>query len=984
MFAPNSSQGRQVSIGDPTKLYQLVVGKGQNAFVASGLGGTSLLNANVFLRADPGTMSLPEWPEDLQASGALDKYYERAEYMLQPAQYPEDFPPLRKLDVLHKQAQALGKEANFYRVPQTTRFENGPNNTGVQMLASSLTGMDSTGVNDGSKSSTLVNYLSDAWNWGAEMFCECEVRYIKKHPTEEGYLVYFAWHGAQRAKFKDNIYYDLMWIHAKKFVFMGAGALGTTEILLRSKGLGLKMSDRVGKDMSGNGDILAFGYNTSEVVNGMGRSFPEPGMPIGPTITGVIDCRTQNNPLDGYVIEEGAMTEALVPVLQRMIEALPGKKFPAQWGLRQMLQHFIARQISRISKYAPLGSLQRTQTYLIMSHDSNQAVMTLKKDKTALEFLGVGRSDHVQHLNGILAQATGAVGGTYINSPFYAALGKQEITVHAIGGASISSDGTGANGATDSLGRVLKGDGADVYDSLVVMDGAAVPTALGVNPFATITALAERSVEAAATRAGIEIKYNTKNGNLDLYGQPHFQQPMPQELSLAQEVIQRSIKAKAQGIEFTELMSGFINTKDEVEDFDVAYDAAMAAGSAARFFLSCRAWNTNSLVNLDDHSAMLTGTFTCASLEGSPFMIPRGHFQLFNKDTRTPDTTNLSYDFDMLSTHGETVHFNGYKIVDPSIAFNLIETWKATSTLYVTLTKPDSTVIGKGMLHIQPSDFIWELKSFESEGANTIGRLQSAGKFLSFFAGQVARLFVGSLGQQDYPDMSTDGFYPNKQPPTTTIKVTASDGVVATLQHWLPARTTSSAAPKVLFIPGAAVDHQIFALPTIETNAVEFFQAAGFEVFCVTHRVGKTPVAERGYTSYDARLDIEAAFREIHARQGSETPIYVVAHCAGSVALSAGLLDGTILSKWLKGLTASQVFFNPIFGVVNKTKASLPIPMTKIYSLLAGQWFSTTSTQADTLVQQLINQVTRLYPVGSKQEICTSVVCHRSELVFGR
>lgn len=39
-----------------------------------------------------------------------------------------------------------------------------------QMQASALTGMDSTGVNDGSKSTTLVTYLSDAWNWGAEMY----------------------------------------------------------------------------------------------------------------------------------------------------------------------------------------------------------------------------------------------------------------------------------------------------------------------------------------------------------------------------------------------------------------------------------------------------------------------------------------------------------------------------------------------------------------------------------------------------------------------------------------------------------------------------------------------------------------------------------------------------------------------------------------------------------------------------------------------
>lgn len=50
-----------------------------------------------------------------------------------------------------------------------------------------------------------------------------------------------------------------MWVYAKRFVFLGAGALGTTEILLRSKGLGLRMSEKVGTHMSGNGDILAFG-----------------------------------------------------------------------------------------------------------------------------------------------------------------------------------------------------------------------------------------------------------------------------------------------------------------------------------------------------------------------------------------------------------------------------------------------------------------------------------------------------------------------------------------------------------------------------------------------------------------------------------------------------------------------------------------------------------------------------------------------------
>lgn len=65
--------------------------------------------------------------------------------------------------MLERQAKLLGLGDKFTRVPQTTRFVTGPHSTGVGMNASTLTGEDCTGVNDGSKSSTLVNYLSDAW-----------------------------------------------------------------------------------------------------------------------------------------------------------------------------------------------------------------------------------------------------------------------------------------------------------------------------------------------------------------------------------------------------------------------------------------------------------------------------------------------------------------------------------------------------------------------------------------------------------------------------------------------------------------------------------------------------------------------------------------------------------------------------------------------------------------------------------------------------
>lgn len=76
----------------------------------------------------------------------------------------------------------------------------------------------------------------------------------------------------------------------------------------------------------------------------------------------------------------------------------------------------------------------------------------------------------------------------------------------------MSNCGTGRSGTTNHFGQVFKGDGKETHEGLIVTDGAIVPTALGVNPLATITALAERSVKYTADKMGATIDYDTKNG----------------------------------------------------------------------------------------------------------------------------------------------------------------------------------------------------------------------------------------------------------------------------------------------------------------------------------------------------------------------------------------------------------------------------------------------------------------------------------------
>lgn len=256
--------------------------------------------------------------------------------------------------------------------------------------------------------------------------------------------------------------------------------------------------------------LIFISYNTDHVTNAMGRAFPNQEYPIGPTITGIIDNRNQPNVMDDHVIEEGAIPQALARLMQPMFYTMPGKIFPAM-SIGTQVSKLYSRLRSLVNPYAVAGALERTQTYLIMSHDNNQATLTLEGTQPVLRFAEVGRSDLVAKYNKFLGEITNDVGGTYVNSPFFAKLGKQEITVHPIGGANMSSDNTAASGVTNHCGQLLTGDGSKVHDGLYVVDGAVIPTALGANPFATITALAERSVAWAAESKDIAIDW-TPNG----------------------------------------------------------------------------------------------------------------------------------------------------------------------------------------------------------------------------------------------------------------------------------------------------------------------------------------------------------------------------------------------------------------------------------------------------------------------------------------
>ena len=96
------------------------------------------------------------------------------------------------------------------------------------------------------------------------------------------------------------------------YVILGAGALGSTKLLLRSKERGLNVSDQTGKRFSTNGDVLAFSYNGTKKANSVGLETKDitgrrKGTPPGPCITSVMDFRRtgDGNIKNHFVIEDG-------------------------------------------------------------------------------------------------------------------------------------------------------------------------------------------------------------------------------------------------------------------------------------------------------------------------------------------------------------------------------------------------------------------------------------------------------------------------------------------------------------------------------------------------------------------------------------------------------------------------------------------------------------------------------------------------------
>jgi cholesterol oxidase len=698
-------------LGRRTGLYDVHVDKDITVLRGCGLGGTSLINANVAIRADPRVFEDLRWPTELRRDleHGLKAGYARAEAMLKPQTYPANRPELKKVSHLRACAEHLGEKC--YLTPINVAFESGVNHVGVEQKACNDCGDCVTGCNYASKNTTRVNYLPDAWNHGAEIFCEVDVVSIRRVANR--------WLVIVRPLDVGRELFDAPAIHVfADIVVLGAGALGSTEILLRSAEAGLPVSRLLGHRFTGNGDVIGFSYNGEVPINsfGMGTQNPVGNDACGPCITAFIDAR-ENRPLeDGTIIEDGTIPGGIGVFAATMMASTAvaqGKALSADFATTLKREK---RELDTAMRGPLHGATNNSQTLFVMAHDGDDGRMQLENGHLKINWPGVGKRPIFEKANEMLAKATEMTKGIYLRNPIWSNLFEQPLlTVHPLGGCCMGDNAQ--TGVVDHKGQVFDGAGASsVHPGFYVMDGSILPLSLGVNPLLTISAVAERCADLAIHQHGWSISY-------DLPSLPPS-----------------NIEPPTVGVRFTETMKGHFTTRDL--DYKAADEAGKANGDAFRFVLTIQADDLEKLLVDEHYLSTMVGSVEAPMLSPEPLTVTNGKFTLFVRNPAEPSVKNMIYHMSLTARDGTQYWFEGFKVIRDDKG---VDIWSDTTTLYVTVWQGISNagpLVGRGILYITPDDFLKQLTT--TKITNAPGKVAEAKNLVRFgmhFMGELWKTF---------------------------------------------------------------------------------------------------------------------------------------------------------------------------------------------------------------------------------------------------
>lgn len=532
--------------GNASGLLELHLGQGMVAITGNGLGGGSLVNAGVAIAPDDDVFSQAAWPAAIRngLGGGLSPYFERASGQLRaspwPSRLPGDGGPLRK-------TQALERVAGKWKAALT------PLKLTIDPDACIRCGDCASGCNvRGAKQTLAQTYLVEAEATGLlRIVTHAEVyRFAPGAGRGDDFrweVHAFATDAQQQFTATRDVFAETQAARTHRIVrapllFACAGTLGSTQLLQRSQaraGGSLSFSRKLGEQVSGNGDSLGWVVDEPQPVSSVGRGEAGQkewekayrGAPyaadkiVGPTITAAVDLRNEALGLEQrLLVQDGAVPRAIALVTRELLASARTLQHLDRWWYRKPTHPGAARE-------DPLAAsdtmAQHSQVLLTMGHDGSPARLVWMEgsDRTA-PFL-----PDPQELPTYKAQQRlfDQLGARHVHLPLWSALPRTAAdlmegpkptptvtTVHPLGGCVMGD--RPEEGVVDDLGRVWVQDvGAPEipsaaietdshhagkrlrphrYRGLHVLDGSIVPTALGCNPLLTITALAERALEA--------------------------------------------------------------------------------------------------------------------------------------------------------------------------------------------------------------------------------------------------------------------------------------------------------------------------------------------------------------------------------------------------------------------------------------------------------------------------------------------------------
>ena len=734
--------------------------RGLEGIVSSGLGGGSLIYANVLLRKDedwfvhrspvPGG-GYEDWPF---SRADLDPHYENAERMLGAVRYPYADTP--KTQAMEQSAAAVG--LSIQRPPLAvsfgpTRYAQAEPNVAVTepeygnlhargRSTCTLCGECDIGCNIGAKNTLDHTYLSAAKHHGADLRTLHEVRGFR--PLDGGgYEVRFVVHDPDDTAAGASSRLLVRSIRCRRLV-LGAGTFGSSYLLLRNRASLPGISPLLGTRFSGNGDLLTL---LMDAHTDAGAVLPVRG-DRGPVITTAIRVpdAVDGGAGRGYYIEDAGYPGFLNWLLEtaQLPEVFSRTGSVAWQLLMNRLFHGQRSNISRdLASALGDGHLSASSLPLLgMGRDVPDGVMTLSEGRLEIDWTLATSRAYFDRMRSTMEQVAAAMHARFQDNPLWWA--KRVITVHPLGGAPAGP--RIEQGVCDQYGEVFG------YPGLYVLDGAAMPGPVGANPSLTIAAFSDRASEHMLEQS--RPAFVNRADAAQAPGPAPVSAPAPAPAPLL------SVRVPGgTSLSFTERMRG--PAAVGVTDPRRGALVGRTRGHSIMFELTITAPDIDAFGRDPLHTGVATGYVVCDVL-GGRLDVERGWFNLFVHPAGSAGRRML-YRLWLRDPGGSALTLVGYKEVTNRAGFT---PWKDTTTLFThvldghmpppdpltdragqaAFLTPEDGVRAAGILRISPAAFARQLTTFQATGAHAGSALLD---FARLFAGEVAGVYLSTRKTRD-------------------------------------------------------------------------------------------------------------------------------------------------------------------------------------------------------------------------------------------